>query len=219
MRDDSTNINDKEVTVMKAKLRYVIAYILLALMLFGCSKKNNATIVNNDAVSNQESINSKYENVVEPKEYYRIIQKDSLFYARFYDDYGTLIKEEGPLAKMPTVTVVGANLIKFTVQAGTGVATQWGYYYDTENLVFSDVFEGIFDESENKVACVGLNKVIVSNIFDSSKYYKEFSEFSYPFSQVATPITNIEFSQDCKSIKVSYLTGEDYEEVTEVFYL
>ena len=157
--------------------------------------------------------------IVEESDYHQIIRSDLVYYCYFYNNDHEVIKEEGPLGKLPTVTIVGENLLRFTLQAGTGISTRRGYYYDTANMVFSEVFTGIFDECNGKVACVGMNKVVVSDIFDRSKYLKEFSNFTFPFSPSATPITNIEFSEDCSSIKITYLTGEDYQEVTETFSL
>lgn len=169
--------------------------------------------------NNDESNSDVVDEIIKENEYYQIIRSDSLIYCYFYNDDNEIIKVEGPMSKFPKVTIIENNLLRFTLQAGTGIEAQWGYYYDTDNMVFSEVFQGIFDESDGKVACVGINKVIVSDIFDKSEYYKEFSDFSHSFSEAAAPITNVEFSEDGRSVKVSYLTGINYEEVTEVFFL
>ncbi len=225
---------------MNNKTIYVIVLIVVIFMVFSlgiCNQRmvwyedNNSKETTLDTVvdsTNINAIDSTYveestdyttDEVVEKTDYYQIIRSNALYYCYFYDNNHDIVKEEGPLSKCPKVIEVEDKLLRFTLQAGTGNGTRWGYYYDIERIVFSDIFAGVFDECVDKVACVGLNKVIVSNIFDSSKYYKEFSEFLYPFSPSATPITNIEFSEDGTSIMVSYLTGEDYQEVTEVFYL
>ena len=220
---------------MKNKLLYslIILIIIVITVIAICfvSQKSTLTSNHDDINSNDghgdsdntlisDTINiENADEIIEESDYYKLVRNGTLLYCYFYDDNHTEVKKEGPLAKMPRITTVQNGLVKFTVQAGTGIGTRWGYYYDTEKNIFSEKFGGIFDECEDKVACVGLNKVIVSNIFDSSKYYKEFSEFSYPFSQVATPITNVKFSSDGNSIIVSYLTGEDYQEVTEMLPL
>ena len=207
----------------------IISMIIAIVILFGffviynqetIKGKEPISIDSTDSEKNVDETNSEIiGEIVEESEYFKLIRSNLLYYCYFYDNNNEVVKEEGPMGKLPKITVVEANILKFTLQAGTGTGTRWGYYYDTENTIFSTVFTGIFDEYDGKVACVGLNKVVVSDIFDSSKYYKEFSEFTYSFSPSATPITNIEFSEDGKSIVVSYLTGSDYQEVTEIFLL
>jgi len=157
--------------------------------------------------------------IIEESDHHRIIRADSLYYCYFYNNDHEVIKEEGPLGKQPRVTAAGANLLRFTLQAGTGIGSRWGYYYDTENAVFSEVFQGICDERGGKAAYIEHSKVVVCDIFDSGKYCREFSEFSHPLSEAAAPIINAIFSEDGERIIVSYLTGEDYKEVTEEFPL
>ena len=63
------------------------------------------------------------------------------------------------------------------------------------------------------------SKVIVRDIFDKTEYYKEISSFQKPFSDVVEPITDVKFVNDGTGIEVSYLTGVDYKEVTEIIKL
>ena len=137
----------------------------------------------------------------------------------FYDKKGILIKQEGPMSKIPTVCFVDDNLIKFSLQAGTGTATNWGYYFDVEQEKFSEVFSSIFDEQNTRVVYVTTNEVVVRDIFDINQYYKTISNFSKDFSPVANPFTDIQFSEDGNSLFVSYFTGDNYEETTETFVL
>ena len=168
--------------------------------------------------NDQETNNDLIDGIIEDTKYYRIVRSDLQIYCYFYNNTHEVVKVEGPMSKLPNITELDDNIVKFTLQAGTGVETRWGYYYDTDKTVFSEEFQGIATQVDGKVACVGFDRVIVSDIFDKSKYYKEFIDFSYPFSNVAAPISNVVFSEDGKSIKVSYLTGEDYKKVTEEFF-
>ena len=111
------------------------------------------------------------------------------------------------------------NTVKFTLQAGTGRGTQWGYYYDINKGIFSEIFGSIFDENNELVACSDVDKVIISNIFDKNLYYKEVSKFEKTLSEVAEPIIDVKFINDGKSIKITYLTGPVYQKLTEIINL
>jgi len=85
--------------------------------------------------------------------------------------------------------------------------------------MLSSIFQCIFDQCNGKVAYGGVNKVIVRDIFDETKYFFEISSFKEPFSNVVEPITNVEFTDGGASVKVSYLTGVNYQEISENFDL
>lgn len=106
-----------------------------------------------------------------------------------------------------------------TKQAGTGIGTQSGYFYDPQNNVVSPVFNCIFDHKNGLVARALVDKVVVESIFDDTAFYQEFTTFQHPFSAVAERFVNAEFSEDGKSIRITYYSGADYERITEEFAL
>ena len=111
------------------------------------------------------------------------------------------------------------HLVKFTIQAGTGRGTQWGYFYDVKKDAFSRVFNSIYDQYDEFVAYRDSGKVIVRDIFDKSNYYTEITSFKESFSDAAEPVLSVEFINNGKSLKVLYLTGSDYREFTETIDL
>jgi len=156
---------------------------------------------------------------IEETEYFKIIRADFLYYCYIYDGNHNKVKSEGPFNKQPHILMVNDHLLRFTLQAGTGIGTQWGYFYDIKENFISQVLQSIYDQCDDKVAYGNVKKVIVSSIFNKTKYYYEISTFKEPLSEVAEPITNVEFVDDGARVKVSYLTGADFQEVTETIDL
>lgn len=63
------------------------------------------------------------------------------------------------------------------------------------------------------------NKIIVRDIFDKTEYYYEIDSFKNSLSQSSEPFRKVQFVNDGERIEITYLTGNDYHEVTEVFNL
>lgn len=157
--------------------------------------------------------------IVQSGQYYEITKCGHLYYCCFYNKTGNQIKAVGPLTRLPEVVLVDATLLRFTYQAGTGIGTQWGFYYDFNSEKLSEVFQSIADQQEGKVAYFLKNMVVVQDIFEKQNYYKEFSEFMRPLSKVAEPFVNAQFLDNNDDIEISYLSGNDYQETTETLPL
>lgn len=202
MKGDSIDI---EVIIMKNKvlLIFFVSFIVIGVgaAIFFLSKL---------------SISETEEVIVEETEYFRITHYDFQYYYSICDKKHRIIKTEGPFVKKPDITLTEDELLQITIQAGTGIGTQWGYFYDINKNKFSAIFQSIYDENNKKVAYGSLNKVIVADIFDDNKYYQEFSSFEKPFSSVAVPIIGAEFAEDGNSLEVTYLSGGSYEVITEI---
>ncbi len=204
---------------MKNKLRFAFAFFFILIIgAFVCFRADG--IMNRTSeprVQAEEIIRDG--RTIEETDYYRIIESNFLYCCVFYNQQHVATKTEGPLEKEPTVVMADENLVRFTVQAGTGTGTQWGYYYDPGTDVFSDVFQSIRDESNGKVVYTRQNAVVVRDIFDESKYFKEITDFVNTLSPTVEPFAEVQFADDGKYIEVTYLTGEDYKEITERFAL
>ena len=172
---------------------------------------DNSSFFSVDDIKNAE--------IIEENEHYKVVKLNFLFYYNIFDENHRIVKSGGPLSRQPHILMVSDHLVRFTLQAGTGIGTQWGYYYDTKKYMFSNVFYFIFDQCNGKVAYGVENKVIVRDIFDETKYFLEITSFKEPFSHAVEPITNVEFTDGGLSVKVSYLTGDNYQEISESFDL
>ena len=163
-----------------------------------------------------ESVNDEIE-IIEKSLHYEIIKSNLLYYCNFCNDKGECVKTDVPFTNVPDVIVVDNDLIRLSYTAGTGVGTQWGYYYDVKENMFSEVFYNIFDQNNGLIVYSDQYKVVIRDIFDKTKYYKEFSNFQYEFSDTVEPFVDIEFSNQGRNIKVTYLSGIYYQEKVEMF--
>ncbi len=196
----------------------VVIFFILLIGAFICFRADG--LVNRtDEPRNQAEAIIREGQIIEETDYYKIMEFDFLYCCVFYNQQHVATKTEGPLDKEPAVVMVDENLVRFTVQAGTGIGTQWGYYYDPSTDVFSEVLESILDESGGKVACARQNAVVIRDIFDESKYFKEITDFVNTLSPTVEPFVEVQFTDDGKYIEVTYLTGEDYKEIIERFAL
>lgn len=153
---------------------------------------------------------------VEKKSSYELKEIDNLYYFYIYDSNGKTLKSEGPFTKQPRITDVSENIILFTVQAGTGLATNWGFFYDLKSNTESKIYKGIFDCTPTLVAYGASLSVNVSEIFNNGENIQVFDSFSKEFSKSAEPINSAKFINGGKQIEITYLSGEDYSRITEV---
>lgn len=209
----------------KYSLMQIIAFSLFfaMLMLFaGCAENsditNDSTKVS-DEVSVDETSILNTEIVVEQSSFYKTTQCDFLYSYTIYNKDNNVVKIENDLPKQPHIIMVEDNLVRVTIQSGTGIGTQFGYYYDVENDQFSTIYQCIFDQCNGLVAHTSDGKVIIQDIFSNDGYYLEISEFQNKFSKVAYPFVDVKFSDDGKSVSVTYFSGEDYKKVYETFNL
>lgn len=154
---------------------------------------------------------------IDTGKYYALYYKNQEYTFRIFDSEGNIAKQ-GRCWRYPKISEVNDSTVLFTLQMGTGLSTQWGFFYDCENNIRSDKFYCIYDHADSIFAYGAPKKVIVRSIF-SDDYYREFTEFENPLADCVEPILYAEFSDDAKTITITYLTGEDYREVSQDFSL
>lgn len=221
MRRKARMLNRKRITLF-------IVFVVCILVLYSCQTTHTVDSSENKASMLDDYESSKYvheevtrnEEILEDSTYYKVLLSNSQYYCTFYDKSHQVVRVDGPYSKIPKVSVVNDSnpiLLRLTIQTGTGIGTQYGYFYLVDEMKFSETFQSILDQSGNLVAYIDKEKVVVRDIFDKTKYDKEISAFHDPFSNVAQPITNASFSEDSKTITVTYLTGDNFREVSETF--
>lgn len=164
-----------------------------------------------------ESVGADDSEIIEKTAYYVIAEKDGLYRYIIYDTAGNIALSCDSLTIMPQITVIENRLVRIATQAGTGIATNSVQYYDLERNMISQVYQSVFSECGNLVAWANHEKVIVRDIFDDNGFYQELAIFNEPFSQVAFPFVSVAFTEDGSHVSVTYLSGPDYTEVSEVF--
>lgn len=154
--------------------------------------------------------------VVEESEYYKITRTGFMYSYIIYGKDKSIVKSSEQLSRQPQIEMVDNMVVRVSIQAGTGIATQSTYFYDVENGLFSEIFYAVFDYHNGMIIDASFDKVVVRSAFDNS-FYQEFTDFSNPFSPVAFPFKNIVFDNNGQLIEITYLSGDDYIEVTESF--
>ena len=138
-----------------------------------------------------------------------------------YNNSGEVIKSETVVRRFPALNYQSDSLLSIEIGVGTGVwLTQ---YYDTVKDHFSEVFESPIVVRNNKVAYMiisnNIYKIIIRDVFDENKYYKEFSLDD--FAKVANPVDaliDIQYLDDDR-LQVAYLSSENYIEKYSVIQL
>ena len=209
---------------MKKAIILANIFLFPLLILSACAHSSypvNKTLVHVESDNESPYVSTDvYENAktIEATKFYKIVYSDHLFYYYIFNEDRDVVKYDGPLNKQPRISIED-DLVKFTLQAGTGLGTQWGFYYDIKSDTFSQIFQCIYDQCAGKVAYGGMNKVIVRDIFDEVQYYREISSFKEPFSPTVEPIASVKFVNEGKSIEVTYLAGDNYKETVEIINL
>ena len=111
-----------------------------------------------------------------------------------------------------------------TGQSGTGVSTNWAFYYDAETDKLSKNFYYVLSGTSELVAYCkrdgNEHSIIVQDKFDVSKYCKKFTVTTSSMTDtVVEPVISVKFSDDGKSIEVVYLAGDKLIKTTEIFEL
>lgn len=154
--------------------------------------------------------------------YYEVFNTGSAgkkdFYYRVFDKHNNTI-DSGSTDLIEPNFYVNADYLRLSLNYGTG-AVEYKYYDISQGLV-SEVYDTVLSErfNENGILVAYLTQeddtvaVAVRDAFDKSAFYRTLKgSFPIKFS----PSTQAEFISD-EQIKITYLTGEDNDEITEVF--
>lgn len=195
-----------------------IFLILCTVFLFaGCSDNNGSSLPEETTGSLiTETSENEYEIIAE-EQYFRVKRSDGAYSYEILDGDGNIVRSDGPYTKEPHISMSDESVVKVSYQAGTGLSTRWTFYYDTVSNEFSPVYYSVFGESGENVIYRSGSSIVISNIFDKTKYYKEINKFKYLLSETVEPFISAEIDDSGDMIKITYLTGDDFEEVTEYF--
>lgn len=170
---------------------------------------------------NKNAVNSELKQIeiIDFGKYYRIYKtnNDQVCYD-IYDLNGVVVlseKTDRPLG----INMLNDNIVDIEVDMGTGLTIH--KYYSVEKNVFSQKFTYVLTNSDELIAYIDVpkekpfenRKVVVQNIFDKGLFYKE---FQLDFSNVDTPVIEALFSKDGKSLKLTYLSGEEQMQLSTV---
>lgn len=205
---------------------FVAGLSIISLLLTGCKQNLESTESNNSQNLENSSINISVDDQEIPhddKHYYKIYTGESVedrwyYYYDLFDEFGNIIKHECTFMDEPNISLISDSIVKVSVQSGTGRSTQWTYYYNVKDSLFSPVFYYTLNERANLVAYFDGQKIIIRDVFDDKKYYKEI-ELQKDLSKTTDPIENAIFSTDLKQITVFYVSGPDFQQTSEIINL
>ena len=181
-----------------------IYVITICLILIACSRTGNEAIDSSSTTSNSEQKPSAYD----------IIERENSFIITVYDEDRLPFEELGPFSKEPEVVWINEEIIRVSVQAGTGKETKWGIFYDLAEHRQSNTFYGILAETADIVVYCGDGCIIIQNIFDAEKFYQEINSFPKELAPAAAPFVSASISNDGKTVEIDYLSGSDFHTET-----
>lgn len=200
-------------------MKKIILILCMIFLFVGCSDNNDyGTILSEEMTESltTETSGKRYDIIVE-EQYYRVKRSNGAYSYEILDGDGNIIRTDGSYTKEPHISMLNDSVVKVSYQAGTGLSTRWIFYYDTVNDEFSPEYYSVLGEFNGNVVYISSSSVIISDIFDKTKYYKEINKFKHPLAETVDPFISAEIDDMGDLIKITYLTGNDFEEATEYF--
>lgn len=165
--------------------------------------QSNTGRINDLTIAKTENVNHKYfeiEKVSAEKYILKVFDKNN---KRVYT-------QEFP--KEPYVVMVEDSILKVTVSVGS--PANYTGFYDIKNTRSSyEYFFNLISYCEEKASFMDGNKLIITNVFDKSKLYKEI-ERDFPFV-ASGAVREVNFIGPNK-INIKYLYGKDLVEKEEI---
>lgn len=147
--------------------------------------------------------------------FYKLIKNDESTSFKYYifDTEGEVL-DSGSSETTPALWALGDYYMQLCVQDGTGLSTNHAKYYDLKNSKKSKTFDYVLAAKDNYVVCAdyrdGEHIIIVQDIFDKEKYYKEYKLENV--SPVGSDfVINGNFNEN-GSITITYYSGDNCKE-------
>lgn len=148
---------------------------------------------------------------------YSVSQNEDQTYSyKIYDQKGNVLFGDDRCPQEPRIEKVTDRVYSVTVQAGTGLSTNWAVFCDVENSRVSETFHYVLMAQGDYVVYVaredGQTSIVVENIFDKVAYCK-----AYPLSGCSAVAGDVVLGAQPAgegAAVISYLTGDNYTETT-----
>ena len=113
---------------MKKQKMCIGMLLSLLIILSACISSSNSSVSSRlQEDSSHIIISGENIETIDETEHYKLICSDFMYYYYIYDEDYEIVKSGGPLNRQPCISMVD-DLVKVTLQTGTGLATQWGFY-------------------------------------------------------------------------------------------
>ena len=148
---------------------------------------------------------------------YTVSQNEDQTYSyKIFDRKGNVLFGDDRCAQEPRIEKVTDRVYSVTVQAGTGLATNWAVFCDMESRRVSETFHYVLMAQGDYVIYVARENeqtsIVVENIFDKAAYCK-----AYPLSGCSAVAGDVVLGAQPAGediAEVTYLAGDNYTETT-----
>lgn len=162
--------------------------------------------------------------IIESGKYYSIYkEKESATQVCYniYNSNGETVLSESTSRPL-TIEMIDNETVGIEIGMGTGISIH--RFYNAKENVFSQDFSYVVANSNGLIAYIYVpketpfenRKIVVQSIFDRDVFYKE---FELDFSDVDTPVVEASFSKDGTSLQITYLSGEEQEQISTILNL
>ena len=160
--------------------------------------------------------------VVEQTKNYKIIalknEEITKYYYWILDNTNNTIYKSSSY-KMPNLSYYSNNIIQ--LHLGSGNVSQY-QFFDTKNSITSPIYENptLIDNEKIMYMTFENNKIklIVRDLFDELKLYRKYERDFSPVATAHNDLINAKFI-DVNKLQITYLSGKDFIEVTEILNL
>ena len=206
----------REFIMKKEKMFFLIFLLFVLFLLSGCFvEKTDEELLENGVVEEQiEILENQYFTIknlsTDTEQKYEYI---------IYNKYGNIVLKEESYRE-PNINLLSENLLEIRTSHGSS-AVLFRYYDIKNDCLSTDSFWNRSFVVDNKIFYMDINKennrmiLIVRDIFDKTKYYKEFER---DFSKTAVPSLALKSIKilDKENFEIEYFSGEQYELKQEV---
>ena len=211
---------------MKKFIKLTLVCLLICVFLVAlcaCSNSDINTVDNTDTIDNTDTVddtdNTFEEEVVSEEEYYKMVYTGNFEYGYYiYDANKNIVEEEKGLTNLLDVTLLNDNVVDVHINLGSGLSEH--SYYSVERDAFSKKYLYVSAYNNEKVAYLNGSfqdrRLIVQNVFDKTEYYKE---FDLDFSTFFFPVVEASFINNDSQLQVTYYSGEEEIQRTEILDL
>ena len=186
---------------MKKKILCCLLVTLCVIVLFSaCGRTDGAS----RAVNEVGNLTMPYISTLHEDDSYTFADsKGNILYASPFQKY------------TPRELQVSDHVYQITFSSGPSISLRSSFFYDAEKEVISEMYNYVLGSDGEYVVCGSYQdnqcRIVVCNIFDPDAYSK-----TYVLNNTSTVMdfaTGCEFQSD-GSAEVTYLVGEDYDEMT-----
>lgn len=140
--------------------------------------------------------------------------KNNTYSYKVTDYKDRILDYEDNLTREPKRLCVNTDVVGISIQAGTGLSTNYAKFFNLESSKISETFYYVIDAKDDYVVYAdyrnGEHIIIVQDIFDKEQYYKEYKlENVSPVT--ADFIVKGGFNKK-GNINITYLSGNEYTE-------